>query len=165
MKFQFLNSLRGRFSVFALIIAILVIAVAVTGQMNASLISAESTANLGSRHQMQQSGHKIRVSLFDGYKNLDAFLLDPTRAEFKEKIHDAIQATIRYSEELQNNPWIQAHNRQDVVEKLRGNLTELNQDIEELIQTRIEPTLQYPSLALANTAPASRRTAERSARP
>ncbi len=124
--------------------------VAVTGHMNASFISAESAANLGSRHQMQQYGHNIRVSLFDGYKNLNAFLLDPTREEFKEKTHNAIQTTIRYSEELLNNPWIKAHHRQNIVEKLHTNLSELNQDIEELIQTRIEPTFQYPSLALSN---------------
>jgi diguanylate cyclase (GGDEF)-like protein len=150
LKFQFLNSLRGRFSVFAIIMAILVIVVAAIGHMNASFISAESAANLGSRHQMQQYGHNIRVSLFDGYKNLNAFLLDPTRGEFKDKTHNAIQTTIRYSEELHDNPWIKIHNRQNIVEKLHKDLSNLNQDIEELIQTRIEPTLQYPSLALSN---------------
>jgi diguanylate cyclase (GGDEF)-like protein len=130
--------------------AILVIVVAVAGHFNASFISAESAANLGSRHQLQQLGHNIRVSLFDGYKNLNAFLLDPTREEFKEKTHTTIQTTIRFSEDLKNNPWIKAHNRQDIAENLHANLSTLNQDIEELIQTRIEPTLQYPSLALAN---------------
>jgi diguanylate cyclase (GGDEF)-like protein len=150
LKFQFLNSLRGRFTVFAVIMAILVIVVAATGHWNASYISAESAANLGSRHQLQQYGHNIRVALFDGYKNLDAFLLDPTRAEFKDRSHNAMQSAIRYSEELIGNPWIKAHGRQDVVENLHTNLEVLNQDIEELILTRIEPTLQYPSLAMAN---------------
>ncbi|WP_455209921.1 putative bifunctional diguanylate cyclase/phosphodiesterase [Kaarinaea lacus] len=150
MKFQFLNSLRGRFTVFAIIMAILVIVVAIAGHWNASFISAESAANLGSRHQLQQYGHNIRISLFDGYKNLHAFLLDPTRGEFKDKTHSAIQTTIRYSEELKDNPWIKAHNRQDIVANLHANLRELNQDFDELIQTRIEPTMQYPSLALAN---------------
>ncbi len=130
--------------------AILVLVVALAGHFNASIISTESAANLGSRHQLQQVGHNIRVSLFDGYKNLNAFLLDPTRAEFNDKTHDAIRSTIAYVEELQDNTWIKAHNRQDVVEKLHANLSELNRDIEELIQTRIEPTLQYPSLALSN---------------
>ena len=130
--------------------AILVIIVAVTGHLNASFISAESAANLGSRHQLQQYGHNIRVSLFDGYKNLNAFLLDPTREEFKHKTHAAMKTTIRYSEELKDNPWIKANNRQSIVEKLHANLSELSQDIDELVQTRVEPTLQYPSLALAN---------------
>lgn len=136
--------------VFAIIMAALVIMVALAGHRHASVINAESAANLNTRHQMQQYGYNIRVSLFDGYKNLDAFLLDPTRAEIQDKIHQAIQTAIHHSAQLKANPWIKEHHRENVVEQLHENLSALNRDIDELIQTRIESTLQYPSLALGN---------------
>lgn len=150
MRFQFLNSLRGRFMVFAITMAVLVIVVALAGQKHASVISTESAVNLNTRHQMQQYGYNIRVSLFDGYKSLDAFLLDPTRAEIKDEIHHAIQTAIDSSGQLKANPWIKEHHLEEVVEQLREDLSVLNRDIDELIQTRVEPTLQYPSLALGN---------------
>jgi len=130
--------------------AMLVIIVALAGHRHASVINADSATNLNTRHQMQQYGYNIRVSLFEGYKNLDAFLLDPTRAEIKDKIHNAIKTAIRHSAQLKANPWIKEHNHENVVEQLRENLSTLNRDIDELIQTRTESTLQYPSLALGN---------------
>lgn len=130
--------------------AVLVLIVAYVGQQNVSYISRESADNFTKRMDLQEFGRIIRVSLFDGYQHLDAFLLDPTRAEYQEKIHLSIDKAIAYSESLKSLPWIKIRNREAVVEQLTKQLNELKVNINELMETRVDPTRQYPSLALAN---------------
>jgi diguanylate cyclase (GGDEF)-like protein len=129
---------------------VLIVLVVSVGHYNVSKISRESTDNFSNRLQLQELGRKIRFYIFEAHKDLDAFLLDPTRSEHKQQIHQALDAAIAYSDDLKSHPWIQRRNGEQALYGLSEQLIGLKAHIDELIQTRIDPTRQYPSLALGN---------------
>ena len=57
---------------------------------------------------------------------------------------------ISYSEALASHPWIKTRQRDAELQALTQHLKNLKAHINELTETRIDPTRQYPSLGLAN---------------
>ena len=120
------------------------------GYRNVSIVSQDTTDNIATRRQLLELVSNIRINIFDGYKALDAFLLDPTRKEIRQNIHAAFHAAINETHKLHDDPWISYQKLDttvlDLIEAFKG----LDEDVEELMEVRIDPTRQYPSLGLGN---------------
>ena len=150
MKIDFLNSLKSRYILFASILSVVVVLISFYGYLNVNYISKETTANIEARRQLLEHVGNIRIHIFEGYKSLDAFLLDPTREASRQQTHDAIQAAIKESAMLANYQWISKQKLLGTVEKLIEAFRSLDKDIDELMEVRIDPLRQYPSLELGN---------------
>ncbi|WP_455207707.1 putative bifunctional diguanylate cyclase/phosphodiesterase [Kaarinaea lacus] len=150
LKLNILNSLRSRYILFASLLAVLVIIVSFFGYRNVSVITKETTNNIETRRQLLDHISRIRISVFDGYKSLDAFLLDPTRKETKQQIHDSLHMAIGLSQELLAFEWITDQELAGSVNDLIASFKMLDEEVENLMQVRTDPTRQYPSLELGN---------------
>ncbi|WP_455221597.1 putative bifunctional diguanylate cyclase/phosphodiesterase [Kaarinaea lacus] len=150
MKIKFLNSLKNRYILFASLLSVLVIIVSFFGYRNVSITSQETTNNIETRRQLLEHVGQIRINIFDGYKSLDAFLLDPTREEVKEEVHKALHTAVSLSQVLTDFEWTLNHNLHDTIDNLINSLNSLDNDVDALMEIRVDPTRQYPSLALGN---------------
>lgn len=150
LKISILNSLKSRYIVFAGLLGIIVILASYFGYRNVSIVSQDTTANIAARRQLLDHVSNIRIHIFNGYKALDAFLLDPTRKQSKQQVHNAFHSAISKARQLDSNPWIIKQDLSTTVDELTQVFQQLDNDVAELIQVRIEPTRQYPSLALGN---------------
>jgi len=135
---------------FAGLLAVLIIIVAFLGYRNVRIITKETTANIETRRQLLDQVSQIRISVFDGYKSLDAFLLDPTRKDTKQRIHNLLHNAINLSKSLLSYGWITDHELTLTVKNLISSFELLDGEVEELMQVRIDPNRQYPSLELGN---------------
>jgi len=150
LKTNILNSLKSRYILFASLLSVLIIVVSFFGYRNVSLTTQETTSNIETRHQLLDHINHIRIRVFDGYKALDAFLLDPTREEIKQQTHDSLHAAIKRSETLNSLQWISNHNLSSTVDNLIASFELLDREIEDLMQMRVDPTRQYPSLEIGS---------------
>ena len=87
------STLKGRFSIFAVVLVVVSITAAVFAQKNVKKTSDAIVDNLASRYTAQYYSQKIHDGLFESYKKLSAFLLDPTRAHLRAEVRTSIQTT------------------------------------------------------------------------
>jgi diguanylate cyclase (GGDEF)-like protein len=144
------RSLRTRYGAAALLLAVFVLATALVAHQRFSAASRESAANLESRHGLVEATRRIRVEIFDAYRALDGFLLVPGRLELRDAVHDAIARALALSADLEGHPWIIANGEQGTVAELTSGLKKLDSASTDLFTTRLDVTLQYPSLGLSN---------------
>jgi len=144
------NSLRTRYIMFATALLVLVLAGGFFGHRHVAEASMQSTENLVLRDQMLEEVRKTRTGLFDAYKTLDAFLLDPSRQEYYQRVQMHFLHTITLSNNLSGHSWLSAHHAGDIARRLSENLKQLNDDVEILMRTRLDRHAQYPSLDLGN---------------
>ena len=145
-----LRSLRTRYQLLIAVLAIITFMGGVLGQRNLSHSSSESAAQLQARNRVLEYSGGVRVGLFESYKSLNALLLDPTRKEHRPRVYEFLNLAILDSESLLDAPWIAQHGQLDTVQRLKESCIALGMDINQLIDTRLDPTRQYPSLAVAN---------------
>jgi len=150
LKTKILHSLKNRYILFASLLSVLVIIVSFFGYRNVSITSEETTVNIEARRQLLEHVGQIRISIFDAYKSLDAFLLDPTREEVKQKVHKALHTAIELSQTVTDFDWVINQNLNITVLNLVDSLKLLDSDVDKLMEIRVDPTRQYPSLALGN---------------
>lgn len=144
------RSLRRRYLILIGVLGVVLLAGAVIGQRELSTSSSASAAQLQARNQVLEHSRAIRVGVFEGYKSLNAFLLDPTRSEHRPKVAEWLDQAISNSERLLSDAWIAEHRQVDNVRRLKQATVALRSNIGQLIETRLEPTRQYPALAAAN---------------
>jgi len=150
LKIKILNSLKNRYILFASLLSVLIIIVSFFGYRNVSLTTQDTTKNIETRRQLLDHIGQIRIRVFDAYKSLDAFLLDPTRQDVKKEVHTALQSATALSQTLTGYQWTVNHNLDDTILNLIASLKSLDDEVDELMEIRVDPTRQYPSLALGN---------------
>lgn len=150
MKTTAFNSLKTRYILFAGLLGIIVVLASFFGYRNVSIVSQLTTENIATRRQILEHVSNIRINIFEGYKALDAFLLDPTRRQFRNKIHLAFHAAIGETKKLNDYSWISEQKLDTTALNLINAFKQLDRDVEELAEIRVDPTRQYPSLALSN---------------
>ena len=150
LKPDIFNSLKARYILFGCVLALLVILVSVYGYQNVRAVSQETKANIETRNQLRDHTTEIHKNMFVGYRALDSFLLDPTRKETREQVHAALQNAQKLSGKLAAYSWISEQNLSSTVQNLVESFGLLVEAAEALMQIRIDPTRQYPSLALGN---------------
>ncbi|MDH5258075.1 MAG: diguanylate cyclase, partial [Gammaproteobacteria bacterium] len=141
------STLKGRFTIFAVVLVVVALATAVLAQRNVKEASDAIVGNLASRYASQNYSQQIHDGLFDSYKKLSAFLLDPTRAQLRAEIHTSIQSAIVASQALSISviPLSSKHQPIDLNE-LTMLLNELHSEFSGVLNTRLDSNEQYPSL-------------------
>lgn len=151
MKFRFFNSLQARYTIFALILGILLLSTAFLGYFNVSDSQQQTAHNLKNRSELLESSRLIRISILDAYKSLDLFLLNPERAEYKSWVYKALDNAISHADSLQRHHWIKEQQLNQPITQLLSDLKILKQEVMNLFTIRTDPTLQYPSMEVGNT--------------
>jgi len=143
-----LVSLRNQFKLLASILVIFIVAGAWFGYTNLSSTRLAIENNLAERSKLLESTHVVRALLLDTYRSLDSFLLEPSRVEYRDSVAVSINEAVFYSQKLldatQNSNEISSESIELLIATLRRLITETD----ELIETRLNPSLQYPSLAV-----------------
>jgi len=142
------GTLKGRFTIFALVFVVIAIATAVFAQQNVKRTSNAIVEKIVNRYIAQNYSQTIHDGLFDSYKRLSAFLLDPTRTHLQSEIRTSIQSAIFASESLSNSVLSASNPDSSIdIDSLTLLLIELKSGFAEILKTRTVNTEQYPSLA------------------
>ena len=149
MYLKLFNSLRGRYIVVAMLLTAIVLVSAFLGHSQLKKARQITDDNISARNQLLVQSRKVRDAVWTTRESLAAFLLDPDIAEQRSEIRRALTEARVHTELLQKHDWIKQNHYHDIVKYLKSSLLELDQGIEELIQTRIDMSRQYPSIALA----------------
>ena len=101
------KSLRSRFIGFAVVLSVVTLLGTFVAQQKIEVTTSDVADNLSQRHQMHIITRQINVHVFDGYKALNAYLLDPSRTEYKHILYDTLKQARLFAVELDTHPWIQ----------------------------------------------------------
>jgi len=146
------GTLKGRFTIFTVILVVVVSAAAVFAQKNVTKTSHAVVEDLSVRHASHEITEQIQTNLFNSYENLSLFLLDPTRAHLRAQIHSAIKKAIQASEQLTQFEFSSNAALPDLTpQHLSKLLHDLQQNYTNVLDKRLVSTDQYPSLGLGGT--------------
>lgn len=123
---------------------------AYTGYAKVAKARQETLDNLEMRNNLLQSSHTIRAGLLETYKYLDLFLLEPRSQTARQQVDQTMDQTLQDTNTLLANPWTEQLGISDSVQRLRALLQQLDAEILKLVETRLETTSQYPSMAIGN---------------
>ena len=141
-------NLRRRFKIFASVLVIFILSSAGYGYQRLSTTQSNIEINLVERNALLETTHILRASLFDAYQAIDAFLLEPAKDENWNKISSALKKTLLLSLQLSDSKSnISSDDKKDFLQ-LYETLLKLEADIQELIEIRLDPSRQYPSLGV-----------------
>jgi diguanylate cyclase (GGDEF)-like protein len=142
-----MTSLKSRYILFSVFLALLVVSSAYLGYQNLAKARHDTANNVETRNTLLRATHNIRAELLYAYQSLDAFLLVPNQPAYRDKVYMALDKALTYCKKLGEEPWIIAHDEQDAVNELHGSLRQLLSEAEQLFKVRLDPYLQYPSMA------------------
>jgi len=143
-----LVSLRSRFKLLASILVFFIIAGAWFGYQNQSNTRLAIENNLIERNNLLESTHIIRALLLDAYKSIDSFLLEPSQIEYRDNIFISIKEALFYTNQLLEAAPTNEEIRAEDIRQLIATLKKLDSDATELIETRLDSSRQYPSMAV-----------------
>ena len=143
-----LHSLRERAIFFSAAISLLIVVISISGYLNFKELHNSSSENLLKRDKLLVHISLIRNELFDSYKELNSFLLEPQEANHKNNILISLSETLRLSDELSENESVIKYKRKDIAVELNKNLRSLKKEVIQLIKVRLNINNQYPSLAV-----------------
>jgi len=144
------HSLRTRYLLLIASLGVVVFVTALWGHHTLNQVSTASTQQLQARQDVTQHSRMVRVEMFESYKSLNAFLLDPSRKDHRQRTLAYLNMAIIDSDRLLATPWITLHRQQDDARALKDALVAMGLDIASLAETRTDPTRQYPSMAASN---------------
>lgn len=144
------HSQRTRYLLLIAVLGVSIFAAAIWGHYALTRAGAASAEQLRARQDVTRLSRQVRVEVFESYKALNAFLLDPSRKELREHTQDYLNRAIIDSDRLAAAPWITRHKQQDNARVLKDTLVAMGLDIAELAETRTDPMRQYPSMAASN---------------
>ena len=149
MRINHYNSLRGRYSVVAAVLIILVLAGAFLAHRNVSDARQHTSNNIEVRNHLLQRSRYIRDAVWKSHSSLEAFQLNPNDSKNRERVHIEINNALQNTKKLGLHPWIAEHQQIKTVNSLRTSLLRLDEAVDQFIKTRMDATRQYPSLDLA----------------
>jgi len=144
-----LNSLRGRYALVAIIVAVVVVGVAYLSYIKLNDAREQTSENTSARNQLLEHSRLIRDAVWNTRESLASFLLTPNDSNQQHNIYNYLDDAKTQTNSLLDQPWITQHNKQASVQTLNVSLDNLKLSIDELVNTRLDMTRQYPALALA----------------
>ncbi|MDH3327466.1 MAG: EAL domain-containing protein [Gammaproteobacteria bacterium] len=146
------SRLKSRFTIFAVVLVVVVFAAELLALKNVSNTSDEIAGNLAKRYASQNYSQQIYDDLFDSYKNLNAFLLDPARTQLRGEIHASIQNSIEASRALSSTALLVLPNGSPIdLDELTALLIELNSDLSNVLSVRLVGSEEWRTdIALIN---------------
>ena len=143
------NSLRKRYAVLTILLAILMLVFSWFAQQQVSVVKADIEKNIESRNTLIQRNREIRTAITQSRDLVFKFQIDPKKYESKKIISTTISRAIDHIEKLSSHPWIK-ENYQSTVSELIFTLNDFEHTSKKLIQVRLSPQLLFPSLKIAN---------------
>jgi diguanylate cyclase (GGDEF)-like protein len=145
-----LSGLRTRYTLFALLVVGLVLLVSAFAYLGLRHTQGQAARNLEARSTLSESVQGVRAGLFEAYKSLDLFLLEPSVQAHQTRFDSALAKAIEHAQVLNASGWVAQHGQRQVTETMLQRLTHLKAEIGELVVTRLDSARQYPSLAIGN---------------
>lgn len=142
------KSLRGRYTIVAGLVAIIVLAGASLGYQQLDTAREEITYNIETRNQLLERSRMVRNAVWQIRESLAAFLLEPDLIEQRNNIQKFLTDARLQTEILIEHSWVKQHRNSTHV--LKNTLAELEQAIDTLIQTQLGIARQYPALTAAH---------------
>lgn len=150
MKLASLDSMRGRLILFASLMGIAVLGLALFGHLK-SVDADEALSDSQSRRSVLLGKLQgIRQAIIQTHNALHLFLLDPAGVDREQNVRLNLDHATRYVNELNGHPWLAGKSIRNTGQALISNLTAFATEVEELITTRKNARLQFPALAHSN---------------
>ena len=149
MKWLKLNSLRKRYTVLMVFLAIIMLTLSWYAQNKINNIQLNIEKNIQSRNELSQQNRRIRIAITQARDLLLTFQIVPRKEENQKFISRTISSAIEHIENLSSHPWIHENYHLTVYE-LISTLNELEQTTKKLINIRLQPQVLFPSLKIAN---------------
>jgi diguanylate cyclase (GGDEF)-like protein len=146
-----LDSLQGRYAVVAGLVAVVLLSAAYFSYLGLLDARRETTENIETRNQLLERSRLIRDAVWMTRESLAIFLIDPNAREQRQAISNSLRDARIQTEQLASHPWIIQRHHQPSINMLHSTLGELEEAIDELVQTRLDISRQYPALAMART--------------
>lgn len=151
MKFKAaFNSLKLRFALMAILVSTLILSAAVSSFWKLSKAQDQATVHLEVRQQSLHTISSINSHLIEAYKALNLFLLSPANKINRDNITDNLDNAIRNCEVLTETEMYASKNERNEFYDIKKALIKLKKEVDVLIKVRIDPTQQYPSMAIGN---------------
>lgn len=145
-----LSSLRTRYTLFALLVVGLVLLVSAFAYLGLRHTQGLAAQNLEARNTLSGSIQGVRAGLVEVYKSLDLFLLEPSVQAHQIHFNAALADAITHATTLNDSEWVAQHEQRPLTEAMLARLNRLQTEIDELVETRLDSSRQYPSLAIGN---------------
>ena len=149
MKWLKFDSLRKRYSVLTLILAIIMLAFSWYAQEQINIVKLNIESNIESRTTLIQRNREIRTSINQTRDLLFKFQIDPRNNEDPQYISTAISRAIAHIKRLSLHPWI-SENYSPTISELINTLNDFDQITKKLIKVRLSPQRLFPALQIAN---------------
>ena len=149
MKWLKLNSLRKRYAVLTLVIAIIMLTFSWYAQNKINRVKQNIEANIESRNILLQQNRQIRTAITQSRGLLLKFQVDPKKNEDQKFISTTIANAITHIEHLSSHPWIN-DNYYSTISELIITLNDFERIAKKLIEVRLQPQELFPSLKIAN---------------
>lgn len=144
------NSLRKRYALLTLMLAIIMFSFSWLAQRQMSSIQNNIKSNLESRDTLFQHNRVIHNSVLRFRSLLANFQIDPTNFKDTDFISTSILKTIYHVEHLSSHAWMK-DNYSATISELILTLNEFEKVSRELIKIRRTPQEVFPSLKISNT--------------
>lgn len=146
---QTIHSLRSRVIIFFILISLLIVSISAFSYSNIKTFHEKSIQQIQQRSDLLITLSFIRGKLLDSYKDLNDFLLTPENNSYKKQTVKHIKEASEKILSLENHPWIKKYRKEKVVNILIDDLHLLSENLNNLIDVRLDSNNQYPSLAVA----------------
>ena len=149
MKWFSFNSLRRRYAVLTILLAIIMLVFSWYAQQQVSVVKDDIEKNIESRNSLIQKNREIRSAITQSRDLLLQFQIDPKKHEDQKFISTTISRAIKHIEQLSTHPWIK-ENYESTVSELIFTLNDFDHISKKLIQVRLSPQLLFPALRISN---------------
>ena len=149
LKNVFFNSLRSRYLFGSILLGVLVLNGAFITHNYVSDARQLSIANLEIRNQLLEHSRLARDAVWKSRESLEAFLLEPNDTTYRANVYASISEARTHTKNLSEQPWIYAGEQKNIIAELNNTLLKLEKNADELIETRLDSSKQYPALASA----------------
>ena len=150
MKFISIGSLQGRHLIATFVITIAILVGVFSVFFSVQEIRKDAAINLENRGQLLANSRHIHDALWQGYTYLDRFLLDPNQNEFAEKALDSFSKAHEHTNSLLKHQWLIKESQNTNLQQLPTVFDNLHLAINNLVDSRKDPTKQYPAMAISN---------------
>ena len=143
------NSLRGRYAVLTVLLAIIMLIFSWYAQQQVSVVKIDIQNNIESRNTLIQRNREIRSEITRLRDLLFKFQIDPKKYEDQKFISITISRAIGHINRLFSHPWIK-ENYRSTVSELIFTLNDFDRISKKLIQVRLSPQDLFPALKISN---------------
>ena len=142
-------SLRNRYIVFTLILSLVIVSISLLIYTQVVSTNEKAAALLLKTSRQSELVSDIRGETIDVYRSINLFLLDPTDGNHRQIIHDYIHQAKKNNRQIQQMLQAQPGEAFQASAELKQKLSQLEQNVNQLIETRLDVNRQYPAMSIS----------------